>query len=146
MLRRMKYLGVGLLIFASFAFAQAPKDPPPVPGEPTKTLSGLEYWDVKVGTGKVAKAGSDVTVNYTGWLAKSGKKFDSSIDRGKPFALTIDSTPVIKGWTEGLKGVKVGGVRRLRIPPELGYGARGAGRDIPPGATLIFDIELLSVR
>ncbi len=142
----MRYLGVVLLALSAFAFAQAPKNPPPVKGDPVKTASGLEYWDVKVGTGKVARAGDDVSVNYTGWLEKSGKKFDSSLDRGQPFSMTIDSTQVIKGWTEGLKGMHVGGIRRLRIPPNLGYGAEGAGKSIPPNATLIFDIELLSVR
>jgi FKBP-type peptidyl-prolyl cis-trans isomerase len=141
-----KYLGVALLALASFAFAQAPKNPPPVQGEPTRTPSGLEYWDIKVGTGKVARAADDVTVNYTGWVEKTGKKFDSSVDRREPFSMTIDSTRVIKGWTEGLKGMRAGGIRRLRIPPDLAYGPRGAGKDIPPNATLIFDIELLSVR
>jgi len=142
----MRYLGVVLLILACFGFAQAPKTPPPVQGEPTKTPSGLEYWDIKVGTGKVARAADDVTVNYTGGVEKTGKKFDSSVDRGEPFSMTIDSTHVIKGWTEGLKGMRVGGIRRLRIPPDLAYGPRGAGKDIPPNATLIFDIELLSLR
>lgn len=141
----MKSLGVILLALASFALAQAPRNPPPVKGEPTKTASGLEYWDVKVGTGKVARAADDVTVDYTGWVEKTGKKFDSSLDRGEPFTMTIDSSRVIKGWTEGLKGMRAGGIRRLRIPPDLAYGPRG-NKDIPPNATLIFDIELLSVR
>jgi len=83
-------------------------------------------------------------VDYTGWV-EGGKKFDSSIDNHQPFPMTIGSTPVIKGWVEGLRGMKVGGKRRLRIPPQLGYGSRGSGK-IPPGATLIFDIELLSAR
>lgn len=142
----MRHLGVILLALASLAFAQAPKNPPLVKGEPTKTPSGLEYWDIKVGTGSIAKAADDVTVNYTGWVEKTGKKFDSSLDRGEPYSMTIDSTRVIKGWTEGLKGMRVGGIRRLRIPPALAYGPRAAGKDIPPNATLIFDIELLSVR
>jgi FKBP-type peptidyl-prolyl cis-trans isomerase FkpA len=142
----MRYLGLFLFFVAGVAFAQAPKTPPPVKGAPIRTPSGLEYWDIKVGTGPVAKAADDVTVNYTGWVEKTGKKFDSSLDRGEPFTMTIDSTQVIKGWTEGLKGMRVGGIRRLRIPPQLGYGAQGAGRNIPPNATLIFDIELLSVR
>jgi FKBP-type peptidyl-prolyl cis-trans isomerase FkpA len=142
----MRYLGLLILVLTGLAVAQAPNNPPPVAGNPTKTASGLEYWDIKEGTGKPAKAGSDVTVNYTGWVASNGKKFDSSLDRREPFTMTIDSTRVIKGWTEGLKGMRVGGVRRLRVPPQLGYGARGAGKDIPPNATLIFDIELLQVR
>lgn len=142
----MRYIGFLLLVIASLALAQAPKTPPPVKGTPVKTPSGLEYWDIKVGTGKIAKAADDVTLDYTGWVEKTGKKFDSSIDRGEPFSMTIDSTRVIKGWTEGLKGMRVGGIRRLRIPPQLAYGAQGAGRDIPPNATLIFDIELLSVH
>lgn len=142
----MRYLMFLMVLSAVIGTAQAPKNPPPVKGDPVKTPSGLEYWDIKVGTGKVAKAADDITVNYTGWVEKTGKKFDSSLDRGEPFSMTIDSTRVIKGWTEGLKGMRVGGIRRLRIPPELAYGPGGAGKDIPPNATLIFDIELLSAR
>lgn len=141
----MRRLVLVLFILSAIAMAQAPAKPPAVEGEPTRTVSGLEYWDIKVGTGKVAKFGDDVVVDYTGWVASSGKKFDSSIDNHRPFPMTIGSTPVIKGWVEGLRGMKVGGKRRLRIPPQLGYGPRGSG-NIPPGATLIFDIELLSAR
>ncbi len=142
----MRYLGLLVLFVASFAFAQASKTPPPIKGAPIRTPSGLEYWEIKLGTGKAAKPADDITVNYTGWVEKTGKKFDSSLDRGEPFTMTIDSTRVIKGWTEGLKGMRVGGIRRLRIPPQLAYGTQGAGKDSPPNATLIFDIELLSVR
>jgi len=133
-----------LFILSAIAMAQAPAKPPAIEGEPTRTVTGLEYWDIKVGTGRVAKFGDDVVVDYTGWV-EGGKKFDSSIDNHQPFPMTIGSTPVIKGWVEGLRGMKVGGKRRLRIPPQLGYGSRGSGK-IPPGATLIFDIELLSAR
>jgi FKBP-type peptidyl-prolyl cis-trans isomerase len=108
-------------------------------------MSGLEYWDIKVGTGRTAKFGDDVIVDYTGWV-DGGKKFDSSLDSGEPLHLTIGSTPVIKGWVEGLRGMKVGGKRRLRVPPQLAYGSRGFGRAIAPGSTLIFDIELLDAR
>jgi FKBP-type peptidyl-prolyl cis-trans isomerase len=142
----MKYFALLVILAAALAVAQGPKNPPPVQGEPTRTPSGLEYWDIKTGTGIAARAGSDVTLQYTGWLAKNGKKFDSSLDRGGPFKMTINSTRVIPGWTEGLKGMKAGGVRRLRIPPDLGYGASGSGRAIPPNSTLIFDIEMLDVR
>ena len=140
----MRKLIVVLFILSAIAVAQAPAKPPAIEGEPTRTVTGLEYWDIKVGTGKVAKFGDDVVVDYTGWV-EGGKKFDSSIDNHQPFPMTIGSTPVIKGWVEGLRGMKVGGKRRLRIPPQLGYGSRGSGK-IPPGATLIFDIELLSAR
>ena len=140
----MRKLILVLFILSAIAMAQAPAKPPAIEGEPTRTVTGLEYWDIKVGTGKVAKFGDDVVVDYTGWV-EGGKKFDSSIDNHQPFPMTIGSTPVIKGWVEGLRGMKVGGKRRLRIPPQLGYGSRGSGR-IPPGATLIFDIELLSAR
>ena len=142
----MKLIAILTICLSGLLLAQGPSKPPAVEGEPTKTASGLEYWDLKVGTGRAAKFGDDVIVNYTGWLASNGKKFDSSLDRREPFHMTIGSSPVIKGWTEGIKGMKVGGKRRLRIPSELGYGARGAGRNIPPGATLIFDIELLDAR
>jgi len=140
----MRKLILVLFILSAIAMAQAPAKPPAIEGEPTRTVTGLEYWDIKVGAGRVAKFGDDVVVDYTGWV-EGGKKFDSSIDNHQPFPMTIGSTPVIKGWVEGLRGMKVGGKRRLRIPPQLGYGSRGSGK-IPPGATLIFDIELLSAR
>lgn len=109
------------------------------------TASGLQYVDLVEGTGKEALAGSKVSVHYTGWLT-DGKKFDSSLDRKQPFEFTLGAGNVIKGWDEGVAGMKVGGKRRLTIPPELGYGARGAGGVIPPNATLIFEVELLEVK
>ena len=119
--------------------------PTKVTGDGVKTASGLQYWDIKVGTGAEAKQGSHVTVHYTGWLT-SGKKFDSSVDAGKPFEFTIGRGDVIKGWEEGVAGMKVGGKRQLRIPPELGYGGSGYPGVIPANATLIFDIQLLAVK
>jgi FKBP-type peptidyl-prolyl cis-trans isomerase len=119
--------------------------PTKVTGAPTKTPDGLEYWDIKVGTGPVAAAGHTVKVHYTGWLT-NGKKFDSSVDRGEPFTFNLGGGQVIKGWDEGVAGMKVGGKRQLRIPPALAYGDRGAGGAVPPNATLIFDVDLLSVR
>jgi peptidylprolyl isomerase len=113
------------------------------------TPSGLRIIDVKPGTGPVPHAGQTVTVNYTGWLfvdGKKGKKFDSSLDRGEPFSFTLGQGQVIKGWDEGLATMHVGGKRTLIIPPDLGYGARGAGGDIPPGATLMFDVDLLGAK
>jgi FKBP-type peptidyl-prolyl cis-trans isomerase len=114
-------------------------------GGEVKTASGLRYLDQTVGTGEVAVAGKTVTVHYTGWL-ESGTKFDSSVDRGQPFSFPLGAGRVIKGWDEGVEGMKVGGKRKLTIPSSLGYGARGAGGVIPPNATLIFDVELLGVR
>ena len=123
----------------------ATASPTKVEGKPTKTASGLEYWDIKAGAGDTAVAGKQVRVHYTGWLT-DGKKFDSSLDRGQPFAFALGAGRVIKGWDEGVAGMKVGGKRQLRIPPELGYGPRGAGGGlIPPNATLIFDVELLDI-
>ena len=113
------------------------------------TPSGLHIIDTKVGIGPVPKAGQTVTVNYTGWLfvnGKKGKKFDSSLDNGEPFSFTLGQGQVIKGWDEGLSTMHIGGKRTLIIPPELGYGARGAGGDIPPNATLIFDVDLLGAQ
>jgi len=116
----------------------------------TKTASGLEFKDLVVGTGAQAAAGQHVTVHYTGWLqnpdGSAGKKFDSSVDRGQPFDFPLGAGHVIRGWDEGVAGMKVGGKRRLIIPAALGYGARGAGGVIPSNATLIFDVELLGVR
>lgn len=114
-------------------------------GRPVMEPNGLQYWNIKTGTGEKAKPGKTVTVHYTGWLV-SGEKFDSSVDRGKPFSFQLGAGQVIKGWDEGVAGMKVGGKRQLRIPPELGYGPRGAGAAIPPNATLVFDVELLAVQ
>jgi FKBP-type peptidyl-prolyl cis-trans isomerase FkpA len=115
-----------------------------VSGQPRTTASGLQYWDIEAGTGATAAAGSAVKVHYTGWLT-SGAKFDSSRDRNEPFSFLLGAGQVIKGWDEGVAGMKVGGKRQLRIPPSLGYGASGASGVIPPNATLIFDVELLEV-
>lgn len=111
----------------------------------TVTPSGLKYTDLVVGQGDTAKKGDLVVVHYTGWLT-DGKKFDSSVDRRDPFSFSLGAGRVIKGWDEGVQGMKVGGKRKLTIPPDLGYGARGAGGVIPPNATLVFDVELLEVR
>ena len=110
-----------------------------------KTKSGLQYIDVKVGDGAEAKKGDKVSVHYTGTL-KDGKKFDSSKDRGEPFEFPLGAGRVIKGWDEGVAGMKVGGIRKLIIPPDLGYGERGAGGVIPPNAELHFEVELLKVK
>jgi FKBP-type peptidyl-prolyl cis-trans isomerase FkpA len=110
----------------------------------TTTPSGLTIEDVTVGTGAIATAGQKVQVHYTGWLT-NGTKFDSSKDRGEPFEFPLGGGRVIKGWDEGVQGMKIGGKRKLTIPPGLGYGARGAGGVIPPEATLVFEVELLGV-
>jgi FKBP-type peptidyl-prolyl cis-trans isomerase len=152
-----KYAAVAAIIFALttvFVLAQsgakksaAPDTSPPtkVTGDGVKTASGLIYWDIRVGNGALAKEGSRVRVHYTGWLT-TGKKFDSSVDAGKPFVFTIGNGEVIKGWEEGVAGMKVGGKRQLRIPAALGYGAQGYPGVIPANATLIFDVELLGVQ
>jgi FKBP-type peptidyl-prolyl cis-trans isomerase len=110
-----------------------------------KTDSGLQYWDIKVGTGQEAKSGDKVKVHYTGWFT-SGKKFDSSVDARQPYSFTLGQGNVIKGWDEGVAGMKIGGKRQLRIPPELAYGEKGYKDIIPPNATLIFDVQLLGVE
>ncbi|MDF0675824.1 MAG: FKBP-type peptidyl-prolyl cis-trans isomerase [Nitrospira sp.] len=109
------------------------------------TSSGLKYVDQVLGTGDEAVVGKTASVHYTGWL-ENGKKFDSSLDRGQPFSFSLGAGRVIKGWDEGVQGMKVGGKRKLTVPSALGYGPRGAGGVIPPNATLIFDVELLGVR
>ena len=111
----------------------------------TTTPSGLKYVDKVPGTGASPKSGQTVKVHYTGWL-ENGKKFDSSVDRGQPFDFIIGVGQVIKGWDEGVSTMKTGGKRKLIIPPQLAYGSRGAGTDIPPNATLIFEVELLGVQ
>lgn len=119
--------------------------PPTEPGKPVTTKSGLKYETVKAGTGDEAKKGQSVSVHYTGTLT-SGTKFDSSRDRDEPFTFNLGAGQVIKGWDEGVEGMKIGERRKLTIPANLGYGDRGAGGVIPPNATLIFDVELLGVR
>jgi len=114
-------------------------------GQEVTTPSVLKYTDTKIGTGAEAKAGQNVSVHYTGWLT-NGTKFDSSKDRGQPFNFPLGGGRVIKGWDEGVQGMKVGGVRKLTIPANLGYGAQGAGGVIPPNATLVFEVELLDVK
>ena len=118
-------------------------------GKTMTTPSGLKITDAKVGTGASPKTGQTVVVHYTGWLYENGtkgKKFDSSVDRNEPFEFPIGMHHVIAGWDEGVGTMKVGGKRTLIIPPQLGYGARGAGGVIPPNATLMFDVELLDVK
>jgi FKBP-type peptidyl-prolyl cis-trans isomerase len=125
--------------------SDSPSGPTKVTGQPTKLQDGLEYWDIKVGTGKTAEKGSTVTVNYTGWLT-NGKMFDSSVGKA-PFTVdNLGNAPVIKGWNEGIVGMKVGGKRQLRIPGDLAYGSQGYPGVIPPNATLIFDVEVLNVK
>jgi peptidylprolyl isomerase len=118
-------------------------------GKPMTTASGLQITDSKVGTGATPKPGQTCVMHYTGWLYENGvkgKKFDSSVDRNEPFEFPIGQRKVIAGWDEGVATMKVGGKRTLIIPPQLGYGARGAGGVIPPNATLMFDVELLDVK
>ena len=108
-------------------------------------MNELQIEDLVVGTGDEAKSGHAVTVHYTGWLT-NGNKFDSSVDRNDPFVFALGGGMVIQGWDQGVAGMRVGGKRKLTIPPHLGYGARGAGGVIPPNATLVFEVELLGVR
>ncbi|MEE7559950.1 FKBP-type peptidyl-prolyl cis-trans isomerase, partial [Xanthomonas sp. Kuri4-2] len=135
-----------LLLIAALLVLCGCTPPGPPPGG---TLTQFEKIDHGVGTGQVARPGDTVRVHYTGWLydenapAKHGEKFDSSVDRGEPFAFTLGGGQVIRGWDEGVAGMRVGGKRTLMIPPAYGYGDRGAGGVIPPGASLVFDVELL---
>ena len=137
MLARRHIIAASLALIATGARAQT---------------KGLQMIDHKIGTGATAVAGKTVFVHYTGWLFDAaapdnkGRKFDSSRDRGQPFSFPLGEGYVIQGWDKGVEGMQVGGQRTLTIPPELGYGARGAGGVIPPNATLVFDVELLDVR
>jgi len=162
--RLMVLLGILLMVWSNVsaqetptpvAILQASKTPPtPAPKSTKKTkvipkvittASGLQYEILKAGSGPRALLGQTVSVHYTGWLT-NGTKFDSSVDRGQPFQFTLGAGQVIKGWDEGVSGMKVGEKRKLTIPSDLGYGAAGAGGVIPPNATLIFDVELLGVQ
>jgi peptidylprolyl isomerase len=140
-MRRQSAMALGIMVALALAFTAEAKV--------VKSQSGLAYEDTKVGTGTTAVAGKKITVDYTGWLDEGGtrgKKFDSSIDRSEAFSFTLGQGQVIKGWDEGVAGMKVGGKRTLMIPAKLGYGERGAGADIPPNANLIFDVELIDVK
>ena len=136
----------GLVLLALVA-AACSQTPPAAGGGGSEvtTPSGLKYTDLVVGSGAQPQAGQTAVVHYTGWLL-DGKKFDSSKDRGQPFSFPVGRGRVIKGWDEGVATMKVGGTRRLTVPPDLGYGAQGAGGVIPPNATLTFEVELLDVR
>jgi FKBP-type peptidyl-prolyl cis-trans isomerase len=135
--------GLCLALVLSSGGAAPGKDKKKEPKTVT-TKSGLKYQDLKVGKGAAVKKGDTIEVHYTGWLAKGGKKFDSSHDRKKPFRFKVGGR-VIAGWNEGVVGMKVGGKRKLMIPSKLGYGEDGAGDDIPPNADLVFDVELLKI-
>jgi len=124
-----------------------PATPPPVTAAPVKLPDGLQYIDIKTGTGPAAQTGSAVSVQYTGWLQSNGKKFDSSYDHGgQPFSVTLGQGQVIPGWEEGLVGIQAGGTRRLIIPAALGYGAAGSPPAIPANAVLIFDVTAVSIQ
>jgi FKBP-type peptidyl-prolyl cis-trans isomerase FkpA len=138
-----------ILSLLALLMLSACADPGPPPGGSVATLQRI---DGKVGSGAVATAGSDVTVHYTGWVydekarQQRGQKFDSSLDRGEPFTFPLGGGKVIRGWDEGVAGMKVGGTRTLLIPADYAYGRRGAGGVIPPNASLVFDVELLAVN
>lgn len=145
LLSRRSAMLAGLTLAAGLAFGGVPA----LAADETTTSSGLKITDTVVGTGATPKTGQTCVMHYTGWLYEDGKKgtkFDSSVDRGQPFEFAIGTGQVIGGWDEGVATMKVGGKRTLVIPPQLGYGARGAGGVIPPNATLIFDVELLDVK
>jgi peptidylprolyl isomerase len=142
-------VGLALVTATAGVFAVAPSMAMAQVGKTMTTSSGLQITDSKVGTGAAPKSGQTCVMHYTGWLYENGakgKKFDSSVDRGQPFEFPLGQRRVIAGWDEGVASMKVGGKRTLIIPPELGYGARGAGGVIPPNATLIFEVELLDVK
>ena len=153
MSKKRLYLSVFTLLFISMTGCQAESTTSTQEKTAmTANITELQKIDTQVGTGREAEPGFNVTVHYTGWLydaaaeGKKGKKFDSSLDRKEPFNFFLGGGQVIQGWDEGFAGMKIGGKRTLIIPPEMGYGARGAGGVIPPNANLIFDVELLDVK
>jgi FKBP-type peptidyl-prolyl cis-trans isomerase FkpA len=154
-MRKLLFLGMGLVAMASFGKSATPvvtpkevktsTDTNKAKGKMTTITKGLEYEELKVGTGAEATSGKTVSVHYTGWLT-NGTKFDSSVDRGQPFTFPLGGGQVIQGWDQGFAGMKIGGKRKLYIDPEMGYGTRGAPPVIPPNSKLIFEVELLAVK
>ncbi len=138
-------LGFGLLMITGCGNKPEAESAASLTGEEITTESGLKYVDHVLGTGPMPQAGQTIVVHYTGSL-EDGTKFDSSVDRGQPFPFQVGVGQVIKGWDEGLLSMRAGGKRTLTIPPHLGYGQRGSGNVIPPGATLVFEVELLDIR
>jgi FKBP-type peptidyl-prolyl cis-trans isomerase len=140
-------LVITLLVLVTMVYpVMAVNDAPTkVSGSGKATASGVQYWDLKPGTGAAAESGKTVSIHYTGWLA-DGKKFDSSLDRGRPFSFRLGEGSVIKGWDEGVAGMKVGGKRQLKVPAASAYGDEGKGGVVPPSATLTFEIQLVDVK
>lgn len=153
MTRRVVSAISAVILCATFLSAQSKPDPAPrqpatpweAKGEPVTTRSGLQYWDLALGDGFEAVRGKRVKVHYSGFLT-NGQKFDSSVDKDRPLEFRLGDGVVIRGWDEGIAGMKIGGKRKLRVPPHLGYGADGMPGAIPRNATLVFDVELLAVR
>jgi FKBP-type peptidyl-prolyl cis-trans isomerase FkpA len=146
---KLIHVSAALTALVVFSLAAPPAVAQGASGKMSEMADGLKYTDTTVGTGVEATKGKKVSVHYTGWLYNNGTKgakFDSSLDRGQPFSFALGAGQVIRGWDEGVAGMKIGGKRTLIIPPALGYGARGAGGVIPPNATLMFDVELLGVQ
>lgn len=146
-MRKLSILCLGLLAITSFAATpkKATKDTKETSGKMQTIVEGLQYEELKVGTGAEAVPGKTIEVHYTGWLT-NGTKFDSSVDRGQPFKFQLGGGQVIQGWDKGFAGMKIGGKRKLHIDPKMGYGERGAGATIPPNSKLIFEVELLGVN
>ncbi len=145
----MKFLQFSLLVLTAFTLTAAPSFAKGKKGKVVTLPSGLKYEELKSGKGDEAVSGKTVVVHYTGWLLngdKIGDKFDSSVDRGQPFTFELGKGQVIKGWDEGVAKMKVGGKRKLTIPPDLAYGKNGAGDKIKPDSTLVFEVELLEVK
>jgi FKBP-type peptidyl-prolyl cis-trans isomerase len=149
MLARISSVALSVIALCAIATTVLADTSAPTPTKGMKSVvlpSGLEYYDLKKGTGAEAKPGKTVKVHYTGWLSDGKTKFDSSVDRHEPFEFALGAGEVIRGWEEGVSGMKVGGRRQLRIPAKLGYGERGAGSSIPPNSDLIFDVALIDVH